>query len=169
MKTRKLKFVLSLMVVSMLLIGNTAMAQRGQRNGQGYGQGPAANKTQVNKTSKIPNLSDDQKAKIEKLKTKALKETNLLRSQLQEKRAHLNTLSIADKVDQKAIDNEIDEIGKLQTKLMKIHAKLRQDIRALLNEEQRTYFDVHFKQMRRGQMGNHRGPQRGNNRNCRAM
>jgi len=164
MKTRKLKLVLSLMVVSMLLIGNTAMAQRGQRNGQGYGQGPAVNRSQVDRKVEIPNLSDDQKAKIETLTTKALKESNLLRSQLKERRAHLNTLSIADNADQKTIDTEIDEIGKLQTKLIKVHAKLRQDIRALLDDDQKAYFDIHYRQIMRGQIGNRMG----NPRNCRA-
>lgn len=157
------------MIASILLIGNAAMAQSGQRNGQGYGHGQGLNNGQVNKSFEIPNLSDDQKAKIETLKTKALKESNLLRSSLNERRAHLNTLSIADAPDQKAIDNEIDEMGKLQTKLRKLHAKLRQDIRALLNDDQKIYFDTHYRQILNCQMGNQRGSHRGNNPNCRAL
>lgn len=175
MKTRKLKLGLSIMIASILLIGNMAMAQSGQRNGQGqgqgqgYGQGQGPNNGQVYKSFEIPNLSDDQKAKIETLKTKALKESNLLRSSLNERRAHLNTLSIADAPDQKAIDNEIDEMGKLQTTLRKLHAKLRQDIRALLNDDQKIYFDTHYRQILNCKMGNQRGSHRGNNPNCRAL
>jgi Spy/CpxP family protein refolding chaperone len=136
MKT--IKSVLSLMLVTLLFVSNAAMAQ---------GPGAKGGKSQLKPAVEIPNLSADQKTQIQSLKTAAMKESLALRTELKEKRAHLNTLAIADKVDQKAIDNEIEAIGKLQTKLMKIHAKLRQDIRAILNDEQRVYFDTHYRQL----------------------
>ncbi len=139
MKTRNLKTVMSLITVLFLLIGNTAMAQGHANRAKG--------KQAI--AMEIPNLSADQKAKIQSLRTAAMKESLVLRSTLQEKRAHLNTLSIAENADQKAIDREIDDISKLQSKLMKINAKLRQDIRAILNDEQKVYFDTHYKQFMR--------------------
>lgn len=133
MKTTRLKLAISSLIISVLLISNVAKAQQGQ------GQMPQRNQAQC--SSQIPDLSEDQKSQITKLKTQALKETTTFRNQLAEKRAHLKTLSTAENADQKAIDAEIDAISSLRAKIMKVQAKLRQDIRALLSDDQRVYFD----------------------------
>jgi len=89
----------------------------------------------------IPDLSEDQKSQIKNLRMQMTKETTPIKAQIREKKAHLNTLSIAEKPDMKAINKTIDEIGALQVKIMKAHAKMRQDIRALLTDEQKVVFD----------------------------
>ncbi len=141
MKTLKLNLLVSLMLSTMLLIGNATMAQANR---------PGNCKGQMNsKMTTIPDLSSDQQSQIKTLRIKAQKEALSLRNELKEKRAHLQSLSTSDKANQKEIDNEIDKISEIQAKLMKIRAKLRQDIRNILTEEQRVYFDTHYSQIMR--------------------
>jgi Spy/CpxP family protein refolding chaperone len=89
----------------------------------------------------LPDLTDDQMAKIKTLRIEMLKKINPLKAQIAEKRAHIKSLSLADTPDMKAIDKSIDELSVLQAKLMKIMAKFRQDVRATLTADQRAIFD----------------------------
>lgn len=88
------------------------------------------------------NLTDDQKAKIKDLKIAHQRESLTLRNKMQELRAHLQTLSTADKADLKAINATIDEITQTMNALMKSREAFRQQVRALLTEEQRIEFDL---------------------------
>lgn len=72
-----------------------------------------------------------------------------------EKRAHLNVLRTADKVDMNAINKSIDEMGANRTKMMKKREAHRQAIREILTDDQKVYFDS-----RRG-----RGSRGGNGQN----
>jgi len=91
----------------------------------------------------IPNLTDEQNAKIKDLHLSHYKETLPLRNQLGELKAKQHTLVTADKPDMKAIDSNIDEITKLMNQLMKSRAAYHQQIRALLTDEQKIWFDTH--------------------------
>ena len=73
-----------------------------------------------------------------------------LRNQLGEKKARLRTLTTADKVNMTEVNKVIDDIGAMQTQLMKLKEQRRQEIRKLLNDEQRVMFDAHH--------GSHDGP-----------
>ena len=89
-------------------------------------------------------LTDAQKEQIEKLRTQHMKNVLPLRNELGELRAELRTLSTVDKVNMTDINKKIDEMGKVQTELMKERAAHRQQIRSLLTDEQRVKFDSHF-------------------------
>ena len=93
------------------------------------------------KEFEIPGLTDDQKSKLKELKLAHYKEVQPLRNQLGELKAKKHSLATVEKVDLKAIDANIDEITKLQNQLMKARAANIQKIRALLNDEQRMFFD----------------------------
>jgi Spy/CpxP family protein refolding chaperone len=90
----------------------------------------------------ILNLSPDQKSKMKELRTQMNKETIQLRNQIREKHARLLTLEMADKADLTAINTAIDEIQALKTKMMKLQAAHKQEIRKLLTPEQRVEFDL---------------------------
>ena len=90
----------------------------------------------------IPNLTDDQKKKINDLRTPLHKEILPLRNQLAEKSAHLKTLQTAEKADLKSINTTIDEMAQLQSQITKRHAAHTQAVRALLTDEQRIAFDM---------------------------
>lgn len=109
-------------------------------------QGPRGiNNTQkgFNQCQNIPDLTDAQKEKINNLRTAHLKEMLTFKNQLNEKRAHLKTISTGDNVDENKVYAAIDEIGKLKTEIQKKRFKHRQDVRNVLTDEQKVYFDMH--------------------------
>ncbi len=95
-------------------------------------------------------LTDEQQNQIKAYKTEAQRQLLQLSNRLAEKQARLRTLETADKPDMKAINATIDEMAKLQADKMKVKAACKQNIRVLLNDEQRLEFDS--KQQR------HQGP-----------
>jgi Spy/CpxP family protein refolding chaperone len=97
----------------------------------------------------IPNLTDDQKAKIKDLKTQLAKETLPLKNQLGELKAKERTLTTAATPDMKAINANIDEITTVRGKIMKATEGTNQKIRALLTDEQKLFFDTHKGQIKK--------------------
>lgn len=89
----------------------------------------------------VPNLTDDQKTKIKAQQVAFGKEALPLTNQLAEKRAHLRTLQTAQVYDVNAVNAAIDDIGKIESQLMKKQAANHEAIRKLLNDEQRLVFD----------------------------
>ncbi len=133
----------SLLIIMMIAAMGMTMNVSAQGRGQGQNQGQKGSKgnPEMCKKMMLPDLTEAQTAKIKTLRTEMLKQINPIKAEMREKRAHLQTLSIAEKVDMAAINKTIDEIGALKTKIMKIHAKFRQDFRALLTDDQRVVFD----------------------------
>lgn len=145
MENKSLK-TLTLAAVTVLLVLLPAvmlMAQpfgpgNGNGNGPGYGRPADENGLEC----RIPGLSDEQKAEIDKLRTAHIRKVNLIRAEIGEKEARLNTLRLAEKEDVKAIDKTIDEISKLRGDLMKERESHKREVRALLNEDQKAWFDA---------------------------
>ncbi len=94
----------------------------------------------------VPDLTEKQKEQIKQLRTEHLKAMLPLKNQLMEKRARLHTISTSENVNMKEINNMIEEIGAIKTRLMKERAAHRQEIRTLLTQEQRLMFDMHLRQ-----------------------
>lgn len=142
MKTLNLKTIASIALILFVSINSFAQPA------QGKGKGMCAN---------IPNLTDEQQKKIDALTIPHRKEMQTLRAQMKEKQAHLETLTIADNADMTAINKTIDEISVLKTTMMKKREAHKQEIRKILNDEQRLFFDSHAgkhgdgKGMRHGQ------------------
>lgn len=89
----------------------------------------------------IPDLTDQQKEQIRKIRLKGLKELLPLKNQLKEKRAQLRTLTTG-QADMPSAYEVAEEIGMIQTDLLKKRLDIRQQIRELLTEDQRVIFDV---------------------------
>lgn len=105
----------------------------------------------------VLNLSDEQKEALQKLHQLVLKDMKPLKDELRELEAHHQTLATADKPDGKKIDESIEKIGAVKTKIAKIQAKQQLEFRALLTEEQRMKLDMakerpgkRMKNLRRG-------------------
>lgn len=109
---------------------------------------------------KIPNLTAEQKTKIEGLRVKHQKEVIPLKNELEEKRAHLKTLESMEKVDRDAINKTIDEITALQGKIMKMKVNHRLDVAALLTDEQKVFFNSHREMRDEGRHMRHPGMKR---------
>lgn len=137
MKTIKIKSLASLVLV--LLFTMSIYAQDMQEKGK----------------CNLPNLTEEQQKKIDELRIAHQKEMMAIKNQLQEKKAHLQTLRTAEKADMNAINTTVDEIGVLQVEKMKKKEAHIQEVRKLLNDEQRLMFDMrHSKKGKRHGMGN---------------
>lgn len=141
---------ITILLAALVMVSAAAMAQ--PRDGvKGKEKMEMA---QHHKKAMIPDLTDEQSEAIKAIKTKGKKQTLPLHNQLGEKRAQMKTLSNADNPDLIQIDALIDEMSALQADLMKIKARQKQEIRALLTEEQRLAFDT-MKHGRKGKHGHH--------------
>lgn len=124
----------------------------------------------------IPDLTDAQKEQMKDIHFNTMKQVQPMKNQLREKRTHLKTLTTAEKADLKVINNQIDEIAKLEASIQKIQAASHQGVRNILTDEQRLIFDAHSDRRmgenspgfgpgngRGGQGAGHRQGARGNN------
>jgi len=142
--------LLIIMMIAAMSMSTTVFAQ-----GRGNGQGMKKGNHMEQMMKQIPDLNKKQVEKIKNLRIEMMKQITPLQAELQELKAHLQTLSIAEEADMKAINKTIDKISALQGKIMKIHAKFRQDVRSVLNDKQRVVFDSKAGQMMKGHKGYH--------------
>lgn len=138
-------------VLLMIVITGAVVVANGQHH-RGFQRGDDSSGKEFRKMEKdghrgLPDMTEEQKEKVKELKTSFLKEISPVENELKEKEARLNTLSAAEKVDKKAIEKTVKEIGELKTKMMLAREFHKQDVRAILTEEQRVVFD---------RMGNHK-------------
>lgn len=147
MKKLNMKSIASMFVVVLMIIGVNSYAQRGQGNGYGPGNGQCYAMQNGNSTGSfcqnLPNLTEEQQNKISALRTTHLKDMQNSRNLLEEKRARLQTLRTAEQADMSSINKTIDEISVLNSEMQKNREKHIQDVRALLNDEQKVIFDQH--------------------------
>jgi len=159
MKIQRIKT--SVLIVFMVLVTVTVNAQRGHRNNRGC-NGKGNPECRFNGDSlgagpncHIPGLKADQQKEIKKLRIGFQKEALQLKNQLAEKKARLQTLRTAEKTDLAAIDKTIDEMTAIKAQLMKKKLRHQQDVKALLNDEQKLFFDT--KGPKYGKQGKGRG------------
>ncbi len=139
----------SLVLATAAIIVSTSISAFAQCDHKGMKQ----DKDSLKNCCGIPNLTADQKTKIDGLKTKHIKEVTPIQNELAEKRAHLNTLESVDKPDMSEINKTIDEISTLDAKLMKLRVSHKIEVASLLTDEQKVAFNAHHK----NGMGNHDG------------
>ncbi|MCX6232835.1 MAG: Spy/CpxP family protein refolding chaperone [Bacteroidetes bacterium] len=89
----------------------------------------------------IPNLTKEQSEKIKKLQLELALNKFPLENIVREKEAGLQTISTVKSPDMKAIEKQIEEIGAIKIQLAKLQASHDQDIRKILDDEQRLIFD----------------------------
>lgn len=87
-------------------------------------------------------LSDEQRKAIAASKQQIRKASENLRARMRVARAELALFNTEDKPDQAGVDAKIDEITQLINQQMKLRYAHRQEVRALLNEEQRLAYDA---------------------------
>jgi type IV secretory pathway VirB10-like protein len=89
----------------------------------------------------LPNLTEDQKTKLDKLHLKQMESMTPLRNQIRGKRARLATILTTTPVDMNAADIVADELGKIHTAILKLMIRHDQALRDLLTPDQRVIFD----------------------------
>ncbi|MBW6480002.1 MAG: Spy/CpxP family protein refolding chaperone [Bacteroidales bacterium] len=104
----------------------------GQRGPRGIQDGACLN---------IPELTQEQEAKIQAIRTERINQTTAHRAQMDELRARQRTLRLAENPNMAEIDKVIDQMASLRAEHMKANAAHQQSIRELLTPEQRVLFD----------------------------
>ncbi|MEQ8360243.1 MAG: periplasmic heavy metal sensor [Cytophagales bacterium] len=140
MKRRIKLFSGTFLAVLLLSLPMMSMAQEAEQRQKGQ---EMHKDRMANIEERIPDLTEDQKENIKSIRLSAMKDMKPLRNELGEKEARFKTLRSADKPDMDAINKQIDEIAALKASISKREVKAQQDIRALLNDEQKMAFDMH--------------------------
>lgn len=137
-----MKTVSKLTVYAASITMAVVMLLAGQANGQNPASGNNApqvkhlNAPQGRPMAMLPGLTDDQKAKIKDLMTSRQEDNQLMKAQLDEKKAHLRLLTLNDSPDRKAIDKTIDEITAINGQQMKRGIDIQLSMKKILNKEQ---------------------------------
>lgn len=139
MKNSGLKLMVMLISLTMISLFSMSVSAQRPEGGKGPGQGPGPGNGDC--LAGIPGITVEQRTAIDQLRVKQLRKSELIRAEIGEKQARLNTLKLAEKEDVKAIDGTIDDISKLRGDLMKQREAHKREIKALLNDEQKVYFD----------------------------
>jgi|AntRauTorcE11897_2_1112592.scaffolds.fasta_scaffold00087_28 Spy/CpxP family protein refolding chaperone len=86
-------------------------------------------------------LSDEQKEQVLEIHVNGQQVMLPLKNQMGEKLARLRTLTTSETYDETAVKETIDSIAELRADMMLEQATHHQEIRSLLNDEQRIKFD----------------------------
>ncbi|KYG80187.1 Spy/CpxP family protein refolding chaperone [Roseivirga ehrenbergii] len=92
---------------------------------------------------KIPNLTDAQENQLKEFRLEEMKKAQPIENLVAEKEARLNTLTSAEKYDEKAVNKVIEEIGDLKADLAKLKVAGQQKVKSILTEEQLVFFNQH--------------------------
>jgi len=159
MKNSGIKMMLFMTVIAISsMFVNPVYAQA---PGRGRGPGPDDDKGVCR--AAIPGLTEEQQNSIEKLRVKHIRKAELIRAEIGEKHARLNTLKLAENMDDKVIDQTIDEISKLRGDLMKEREAHQREVKALLNDEQKVFYDARKGKGRNNGNGYNRNGKQGKN------
>lgn len=123
-----------LLVITLLVAtGADALAQRGRGMDRRGGMG------QIH--SNIPDLTEDQSEQITTLRTAHLKEMQTFRDQIAINRIEYRAMMREDNANMADINANIEARSEIRTGMEKAQAAHLQEVRALLTEEQRVWFD----------------------------
>ncbi len=106
---------------------------------------------------KIPELTADQEKKIESLVLTHKRKRIDFRNKKASKEVHLRTLETSSTPNTKEINKTIEELGSIKTAMAKEGSNHRMQVRALLTEKQKLYFDTHFEKKGKHNKRDHRG------------
>lgn len=162
MKQLKFKIVAMLFIASILGMSSNLFAQRGYRNQNVDRPQRFQNQDPGFYCRNIPDLTEEQQDEIMELRTAHLKEMQDERNALAEKRVRLRSLRTSNSPDMGTINQTIEEMSEIRATMQKEREKHIQNIRNVLTDDQRVYFDARKARGPRAGMG--RGQGRGNGR-----
>ncbi|MEQ8546290.1 MAG: periplasmic heavy metal sensor [Cyclobacteriaceae bacterium] len=148
----KKQMIIMLAILTIGVFGTIAQP-RGQKGGMDQERGKGMKEQLIAKLE----LTEAQQTKIEDLRVSHYKESLPLKNILGEKRAALKTQTTTANIDQKKVDRTIEEIGELETKLLKAKTNHQIAVRSMLDEKQQMMFDQ-MQNHRQGQGRNKKGP-----------
>jgi len=138
--------ILTIALITLFTIGAGSIALsygRGQRGGQGRGQGgypagPGPRRAAVEKAESA--LTEEQKEEMKSLRDSFAEETRPIRNDLELKNLELRHLWTADELDEEAIMAKAGEVSELQSQLHEKMIRHRLDVAKVLPKEYRSRF-----------------------------
>jgi Spy/CpxP family protein refolding chaperone len=139
MKKWNFNTIILLSVALLMATGFDAFAQRGR----GMARPGTPNRTgEIGWVCPaIPDLTEEQSGQITTLRTAHLKEMQSFRDQIDMNRIEYRAMMRADDANMADISANIEERSALRSSMEKAQASHIQEIRSLLNEEQKVWFD----------------------------
>lgn len=86
------------------------------------------------------NLSDEQRAEFDSIRSRYFRDLRPLHEQLREERSKLAELSLAERVDSTQIRRHVEEISRLQTRMELRTLKFFRELQSVLRPEQKEKF-----------------------------
>jgi len=142
MKTLKSTAITALFVI----MASALIAQPGYgRKGQNF-QGERGMQE-----CRIPDLTEEQEQQIKELRAAHIDDMQEFRTDMRILREKYRDLTSGQDYNEKAASQKIDEITAIENKIMKANLEHRNEVRSMLTEEQKVYFDRrHFGKKNRG-------------------
>lgn len=141
-KVTKMMIMIALAAITVtpLSAQNMKMRMNSETRGMKMGEGMAPEAPRM-RMMEIPDLTDDQKNKMEDIHLKYQKQIQPLQNQIGEKEARLKTLMSEEKVNKSDVYKLVDDIGDLQTKIRKLHIDMRIEVSQILTDKQKVFFN----------------------------
>ena len=158
MKKTKINFIIMFAIVLASVLTNNAFAQKSHCEKGGMHDRCKEGKAM----GFLTDLTADQQKQIDALKLNLIKETINLKNQIEEKKAHITTISNGDNVDLAAVNKTFDELFALKAEIAKKHLAFQQEVRKLLTPEQKIKFDIHISKA----VGHGKGSGDGDEKKC---
>lgn len=142
---------IAMTILSLIVLAAVSSAQPGKGPGRGFRGGPP-----------IPDLTEEQEAKIQDLKLDMKKEMLPLQTKLDALDADVKLAMTADKFDESKVSGLVKQMQEIKTQMRMKRIQHHQEVRKLLTPEQRKVFDAHLLSDR----GRGRGHGDGDGRGC---
>ncbi|MFC1569006.1 Spy/CpxP family protein refolding chaperone [bacterium] len=141
---RRIVFIISMII--MLFIISSIYAQDSQKQVH-------VKKIKGGQCMDLPDLTEDQQAKIKEIHLNMNKAVLPLKGELEVLSAELKQLIITDKPNKSDVMKKVEVIGELRIKMQKLHMEAKLETRGLLTSEQRVKFDQRMLEDRRDMAG----------------
>jgi Spy/CpxP family protein refolding chaperone len=142
MKKTKIKIIMMLAILiasfGTLQVNAQGMCEHQGKGGMHCGMGKGDKNMAF-----LNDLTPEQQKQIDALKLTLIKESITQKNLIEEKKAHLKTISTGDNVDLVAVNKTLDELFALKADMAKKHEAFKQDVRKLLTADQKVMFDIH--------------------------
>ncbi len=129
------------LLLLMFSVGSVSILAQAEPNDADHKKDRKEGKKGHEQYSKIPDLTQEQKTQIKAIRDGFKEGNQTTKGAIREKHEELRQLTSAESVNIEAVDSAIDEIGALKTSIMKSKINMDIEVRSLLTEEQREYFD----------------------------
>ncbi|HPU46810.1 MAG TPA: hypothetical protein PLQ91_04220 [Bacteroidales bacterium] len=144
-----MKKLMSILMMSIIVMGSYPLMAQKKVQQSTPPQAPTTSQVaeqpqKVYGWQKIPNLTDQQKEQITTLHTAHIKQMTILKNQLEEKKAQMNTATSWASYNAANAENLLDEIYNIKLQLAKEKLSFHDAVRNLLNEDQKIFWDKKF-------------------------